>query len=208
MTYGPCWNISKDKEGRGTHVNTGNPVHFQTVLLDRASSHYTESCFPRTPNLCCLFCPYKHTKWIQFLLIWQSFNSLKEVKHIFARNYSLVPQWFLKSHSILSWSLPFPQTQMASPTNVLFPGLKSISQAWVNRNHHLHSPAQDRVKHKVSSVQFSRSVVSDSLQPHESQHTRPPCPSPAPGVYSNSCQSSQWCHPDISFSVVPFSSCP
>ena len=58
-----------------------------------------------------------------------------------------------------------------------------------------------------SSVQFSRSVMSDSLWPHESQHTRPPCPSPAPGVYPNSCASSQWCHPAISASVVPFS-CP
>ena len=58
------------------------------------------------------------------------------------------------------------------------------------------------------SVQFSRSVVSDSLQPHESQHARPPCPSPTPGVRSDSCPSSQWCHPAISSSVVPFSSCP
>ena len=58
-----------------------------------------------------------------------------------------------------------------------------------------------------SSVQFSRSVVSDSLRTHESQHTRPPCPSPTPGVYSNSCPSSQRCHPAISSSVVPFSSC-
>ena len=49
-----------------------------------------------------------------------------------------------------------------------------------------------------SSVQFSHSVVSDSLQPHESQHTRPPCPSPTPGVHSNSCPLSQWCHPAIS----------
>ena len=62
---------------------------------------------------------------------------------------------------------------------------------------------------KVSpSVQFSHSVRSDSLQPHESQHGRPPCPSPTPGVYSNSCPSSRWCHPAISSSVVPFSSCP
>ena len=55
------------------------------------------------------------------------------------------------------------------------------------------------------SVQFSRSVMSDSLQPHGPQHTRPPCPSPTPGVYSNSCPLSQWCHPTISSSVVPFS---
>ena len=59
-----------------------------------------------------------------------------------------------------------------------------------------------------SSVQFSCSVVSDSLRPHESQHARPPCPSQTPGVYSNSSPSSQWCHTAISSSVVPFSSCP
>ena len=58
------------------------------------------------------------------------------------------------------------------------------------------------------SVQFSRSVVSYSLQPHELQLTRPPCPSPAPGVHSNSCALSRWCHPAISSSVMPFSSCP
>ena len=59
-----------------------------------------------------------------------------------------------------------------------------------------------------SSDQISRSVVSDSLRPHESQHTRLPCPSPTPGVHSDSRPSSQWCHPAISSSVVPFSSCP
>ena len=57
-------------------------------------------------------------------------------------------------------------------------------------------------------VQFSCSVVSYSLRPHESQHTRPPCPSLTLGVYPNSCPLSQWCHPAISSSVVPFSSCP
>ena len=61
---------------------------------------------------------------------------------------------------------------------------------------------------QFSSVQFSHSVMSDSLWPHELQHARPPCPSPTPGAYSNSCPSSQWCHPAISSSVVPFSSCP
>ena len=62
-------------------------------------------------------------------------------------------------------------------------------------------------KIQFSSVQFSHSFVSDSLRPHGQQHTRPPCPSPTPGVYSNSCPLSQWCHPTISSSVVPFSSC-
>ena len=59
-----------------------------------------------------------------------------------------------------------------------------------------------------SFIQFSHSVVSNSLRPHESQHARPPCPSPTPGVHSNSCPLSRWCHPAISFSVAPFSSCP
>ena len=59
-----------------------------------------------------------------------------------------------------------------------------------------------------NSVQFSHSVMSDSLWPHESQHTRPSCPPSTPGVYPNSCPSSQWCHPAISSSVILFSSCP
>ena len=62
--------------------------------------------------------------------------------------------------------------------------------------------------YSISSVQFSHSVVSDSLRPHESQHARPPCPSPTPGVHSDSRPSSQWCLPAISSSVIPFSSCP
>ena len=61
---------------------------------------------------------------------------------------------------------------------------------------------------QFSSVQFSRSVMSDSLRPHESKQAKLPCPSSTPGIYSNSCPSSQWCHPAISSSVVPFSSCP
>ena len=56
-------------------------------------------------------------------------------------------------------------------------------------------------------LQFSHSVMSDSLWPHEPRHTRPPCPSPAPGVDPHPCPSSRWCHPIISSSVVPFSSC-
>ena len=61
---------------------------------------------------------------------------------------------------------------------------------------------------QFSSVLFSRSVMSDSLRARELQHARPPWPSPTPGVHSNSCPSSWWCHPAISSSVVPFSSWP
>ena len=68
-------------------------------------------------------------------------------------------------------------------------------------------PQEEFLLQGSSSVQFSYSVVSDSLRPHGPQHTRPPCPSPTPRVYPNSCPLSWWCHPTISSSVVPFSSC-
>ena len=70
----------------------------------------------------------------------------------------------------------------------------------IERSYQTHSHNQ------FSSVQFSRSVVSDSLWPHELQHSRPPCPSPTPGVHPNPCPLSWWCHPTISSSVIPFSS--
>ena len=65
-----------------------------------------------------------------------------------------------------------------------------------------------KINYIFSSVQFSHSVVSDSLQPHEPQHARPPCPSPTPGVHPNPCSLSQWCHPTMSSCVIPFFSCP
>ena len=69
------------------------------------------------------------------------------------------------------------------------------------------STEQRTMKTKMHrSVQFSRSVVSNSLWPHGLQHARPPCPSPTPGIYSNSCPLSWWCHSTISYSVIPFSS--
>ena len=88
-------------------------------------------------------------------------------------------------------------------TNFVLQGLNYINRdIWLNRKMRLMRSFQ------FSSVQFSCSVVSDSLWPHELQHARPPCPSTTPGVHSNSCPSSWWCHPAISSSVVPFSSCP
>ena len=71
-----------------------------------------------------------------------------------------------------------------------------------------HLTPRNLIKFSSHSVQFSSSVVSNSLRPHESQHTRPPYPSPAPRVHPDSCALSWWCHPTISSSVVPFSSCP
>ena len=66
----------------------------------------------------------------------------------------------------------------------------------------------EKINERLSSVQFICSVVSDSFQPYEPQHARPPCPSPTPGVYPNSCPLSWWGHPTISSPVIPFSSCP
>ena len=74
-------------------------------------------------------------------------------------------------------------------------------------NHYL--PLSElKLNYIFSSVQFSHSVVSNSLQAHEPQHARPPCPSPTPGVHPNPCSLSQWCHPTMSSCVIPFFSCP
>ena len=111
---------------------------------------------------------------------------------------------FLSSHPYTSsFSFMSGQLQMTSLafisllTNKMFETIETLT---VN--------ISNLILETLSSVQFSCSVVSDSLRPHELQHARPPCPSPVPGVYSNSCPSSQWCHPAISSSLIPFSSCP
>ena len=94
--------------------------------------------------------------------------------------------WHLKSKSILINSKKYP-----------------VGQSFENNK------IQATLLHvQYSTVQYSRSVMSDSLRSHESQHARPPCPSPTPGVHTDSRPSSRWCHPAISSSVVPFSSCP
>ena len=87
---------------------------------------------------------------------------------------------------------------------------ESVLMRWMKLEPIIQSEVRQKEKHQynISSVQFSHSVVSNSLRPHESQHARPPCPSPSPGNHSDSRLSSQWCHPAISSSVIPFSSCP
>ena len=86
-------------------------------------------------------------------------------------------------------------------------GSFQMSQVFASCSQSIGVSASTSVPHLFSSVQFSHSVVSDSLRPHESQHARPPCPSPTPRACSNSCPSSQWCHPTISSTVIPFFSC-
>ena len=101
------------------------------------------------------------------------------------------------------WSgLPFP-----SPGGLPHPGIEPESSA-SRGGFFISEPRGNPIKKPIRSDQISRSVVSDSLRPHESQHARLPCPSSTPGVHSDSRPSSQWCHPAISSSVVPFSSCP
>ena len=101
---------------------------------------------------------------------------------------------------ILEWA------NISSSRDLPDPGIESRSPALQADSlpvSHLRSPFW-----VFSSVQFSRSVVSDSLWPHELKHARPPCPSPTPGAYPNPCPLSRWCHPTISSSIVAFSSCP
>ena len=114
------------------------------------------------------------------------------------------------SHS-LSQALPAMRLSVSS---LLPPNLESfrVMQAFLSQsqtyglNAHYFSKLFNLYA-EFSSVQFNHSVMSDSLRPHESQHARHPCPSPTPGVHPDSHPSSQWCHPAISFSVVPVSSC-
>ena len=111
--------------------------------------------------------------------------------------------WRFRRESV---SLPFHL-----PWLVVF--LHPQSQRYSSFRSHFHSafvvilPSLTLILWPLSSVQFSSSVMSNSLQPHGLKHARPPCPSPTPGVYSNKCLLSQWCHPTISSSVIPFSSC-
>ena len=104
------------------------------------------------------------------------------------------------------WSgLPFPP-----PGDLAYPGIKPMSPgspALAGGFFQTETPGKLIITLQFSLVHFSRSVMSDSLRPYGLQHARPPCPSPTSGAYSNSCPLSQWCHPTISSSVVPFSSC-
>ena len=103
--------------------------------------------------------------------------------------------------SVLAWRIP----GTGEPGGLPSLGSHRVGHDWSD----LAAAAADSVHVTNShSVQFSHSIMSDSLRPHESQHARPPCPSPTPGVHPNPCPLSQWCHPTISSSVVPFSSCP
>ena len=103
--------------------------------------------------------------------------------------------------------LEFTQTHFHGVGNAIQPSPPLLSPSPLAFNFSQHEVFSNESALHISSVQFSHSVVSDSLRPHEWQHARPPCPSPTPGAFSNWCPSGRWCHPSISSSVVPFSSC-
>ena len=102
--------------------------------------------------------------------------------------------------SVLAWEIPWTE----KPSR-LHSKESQKSGTWLS-DWTTTSPLLTFEEVRNPSVQFNHSVVSNSLGPHGLQHTRPPCPSPSPGVYSNSCPLSWWCHPTNSFSIVPFSS--
>ena len=109
-------------------------------------------------------------------------------------SYSLLDSWLFQiiwnsyCSSVPSWRTPW----MEEPGGLQSMGLQRVGHDWETL---------------IITIQFSHSVVSNSLWPHELQHTRPPCPSPTPGAYPNSCPMNRWCHPTILSSVIPFSSC-
>ena len=150
----------------------------------------------------------------------------------FSKNFGLPWRFSGKSfasqcrrHGFSPWVSKIPSRRQWQPTPVFLPGkphrpwkatvhvaTKGAGHDSATKQQHNYKPQLSVWKMRMTdhpfSVQFSRSVVSDSLRPHESQHARPPCQSPTPGVHSDSHPSSRWCHPAISSSVVPFSPCP
>ena len=137
--------------------------------------------YMHTKEYCCLVTKLCPTLWdpVEYSPSDPSVHEISQAR---------IPEWVVISFSMRS-------SQLRYQTRISYIG-REILYCWITRE----AP-------KGYSVQFSRSVVSDSLWPYESQHTRPPCPSPTPGVHSDTRPSSQWCRPAISSSVVPISSC-
>ena len=136
-------------------------------------------------------------------------NYLKVIKAIYNKPTANI----FKGEKLKVFPLRSELRQQCSLSSLLFnivlevPAMAIIEEKEIKRIQSGKEVNSHSLQTTFSSVQFNRSVVSNSLQPHELQHTKPPCPSPTPGVHSDSRPSSQWCHPAISSSVVPFS-CP
>ena len=161
---------------------------------------------------------------------WRWWNLLVQYKSVIFKD--LIPE--IKGdatfHTVclsvqgMKWRKSYSQKFLGKPqmvarkpqlrTTALNDGSEGHQRLWEDQSGSSYRNREERVMtwssvwFQFSSVQFSHSIVSDSLRPHESQHTKPPCPSSTPGVHSDSRPSSRLCHPAISSSVVPFSSCP
>ena len=142
--------------------------------------------------------PHPHTSW----------HAVRPASHLARSPTARLPSSHLPKSKFLpeppSWSpgLPVSSRSASTPYLVLVPKGRSPQTSLL-----LHCLQDEAILLKEASNQFSRSVMSDSSRPHELHHARLSCPSPTSGVYLNSCPSSRWCHPAISSSVVPFSSC-
>ena len=149
-------------------------------------------------------CTKSSILWSQRRKLTLNWKRVKNLKVI--NNYYYFSFW--PHHAACGLLVPWPGIEP------MLPAVEAWSRIhWTTREvselslvYSIHHP--DWCTRPISSVQFSRSVVSNSFRLHELQHARPPCPSPTPGVHSNSCPLSRWYHPAISSFVVPFSSCP
>ena len=144
---------------------------------------------------------------------WPDASSAAPISHPGLQSLwvSFLHQYTLHSADLFSSQLLPIRCPLSLPQCILFCASKvvsSLSLIALNRLKLFEGKNFIFIEPSRTSDQISHSVVSDSSRPHESQHARPPCPSPTPGIHSDSCPSSQWCHPAISSSVVPFSSCP
>ena len=152
--------------------------------------------------------------WCHFVL-WVDWSFYHYVRSFFLfSNFSFSEVHFTRHETypffFNSWlsGIIFPSFYFQSTYIIELKVSVSCKQFMVGHVFFTHSVLCSVYLDYFSSVQFSHWVVSNSLQPHESHPARPPCPSPAPRVYPNSCPSSRWCHPTISSSVIPFFSCP
>ena len=130
---------------------------------------------------------------------------VKEESEKAGLNLNIQKAKIMASGPITSWQID--EKTMETVTDFIFLGSKISADGDCSHEIKRCLVLGRKAMTSLSSDQFSNSVMSDSLQPQGLQHARPPCPSPTPRVYSNSCQLSRWCHPTISSSVVPFFSC-
>ena len=136
---------------------------------------------------------------------WVSHVCIKINQVSFAKREHNIWRWHFLALTILGFSPHSPMSLIVLDPVLSFFWPERLHVSLLGNSHSGWHQPQAAVN---LSVQLSRSVVSDSLRPHESQHARPPCPSPTPGVYSDSRPLSRWYHPAISSTVIPFFSCP